>query len=128
MVDTYIEVKRRQLLNKLVITHVTALAVVKKLDASCRGVISIRQRENRRVWMAMIVAKHWRRSISRFGGLGNIFRQRVRHSFCMSGIHAHHGVEGRAKHIVFQFWVYQYGLNMFVKKLKLLMYRISFIQ
>jgi hypothetical protein len=128
VVDTYIEAKRTQLLNKLVITHVIALVVVKKLDASCRERLARHQRENRRVWMALVVAKHWRRKLSRFGGLENIFRQQVRHSFYLSGIHAQHGVERRAKHIVFQFWVYQYGLNMFVKKLKLWMGRIGFIQ
>ena len=128
VVDTYIQVKRTQLLDKLVITHVTALAVVKKLDASCGRLKAIRRTQHRCAWLVLRMASHWRRHLSHGGGLENIFRQRIRGSFRVSGTYAHPGVERRAKHIVFQFLVYQYGLNMFVKKLRLLMKRIGFIQ
>ena len=115
-------------MNKLVITHVEALAVIKKLAASCSELKATNRRKHRRLWSALVVAKRWKYNMSRLGGLENIVRQRIRYSFCLLGIQAYDGAEKCAKYIVFQFLVYQYGLNMFVKKLKLLMQRIGFIQ
>ena len=105
------------------------LALLKKLVISCGGLKAIRARKSRCVWLVISLSRCWIRTMRRFGaGLDDIQRQRIRHSFCAAGIHAHSGVKRRAKHIVFQFLVYQYGLNMFVKKFKLLMKRITFIQ
>jgi hypothetical protein len=128
VVDTYIEVKRTQLLNRLVIANVTALGILKKLDASCSRLKALRKQKNQCIWLVVSLKGYWKQNMRHFRGLEGMFRQRIRYSFAISGSLAHSDVEGRAKHIVFQFLVYQYGLNMFVKKLKLLMWRLTFIQ